>query len=82
MSTQQAQLKIPDDANPSFEIQEMKLTTSEIKAKLAEYEAKYVLTSEEFYQLWFKGEGPDTKDTMGWVIRYEILQKRKCHDLE
>jgi hypothetical protein len=82
MSTQQDQPQTPGDETALFEIQEIKLTTPYIEEKLAEHEAKYGLTSETFYQLWLKGEGPDTVDTSGWAIMYEILQKRKSNDLE
>jgi hypothetical protein len=67
---------------PPFEIVEIKLTVEYLENQIAEYEAKYGLTSEEFYQMWLKGEGPDTKDTGGWAVMYEILQKKDCYDLE
>ena len=74
MSTQQVQRQASADATAPFKIREMKLTTSYIQKKLAEFEAKYGLTSAEFYQMWIKGEGPDTKDTSLWGILYEILR--------
>ena len=78
----QVQHQTSDDTIPSFAILEMPFTQSYIEKTLAECEAKYGLTSEEFYRLWLKGEGPDTKDTGGWVMAYEILQEREKDDME
>jgi hypothetical protein len=88
MSTQQVQLQELstsvnlDDAAFPFQIIEIQLTQECIEKRIAEYEVKYGLTSEEFYQLWLKGESPDTVDTGGWAMMYEILQERKSNDLE
>ena len=83
MSTRQNQpQKVAGSIPPSFQIIETQLTCQDAKKRIAEYEEKYGLTSEEFYQLWLKGEGPDTVDTGGWSVMYEVLQKRKSYDLE
>ena len=71
-----------DSAPLPFQIIEIQLTQEDVERRITEYEAKYGLTSEEFYQLWLKGEGPDTVDTGGWAMIYEILQERNSHDLE
>ena len=83
MSTQQVQPQERlDSTPPPFQIIEIQLTQEDIEKSIAQYEAKYGLTSEAFYQLWLKGEGPDTVDTGGWAMMYEILQERNNNDLE
>ena len=80
MSTQQVQpqetptrVNIEDTALP-FEIIEIPMTQSYIEETLAEFEAKYGMTSEVFYPLWLKGD-IDTKDTSLWAMLYESLKE-------
>jgi hypothetical protein len=66
--------EIMPEAIANFHINEVSLTMEEIRKLLKEHETKYGMMSEEFYKLWRKGDGLDTKDTVEWAILYELSQ--------
>lgn len=60
------------EAIANFHINEVNLTMEEIRKLLKDYETKYSMISEEFYKLWRKGDGLDTKDTVEWAILCQL----------
>ncbi len=50
---------------------------NEIDKDLKKYEAKYTMSSENFYDKFEKGEAGDSHDFMIWAGIYEMQLKRK-----
>lgn len=47
------------------------MTDADVRNDLDEFEQKYGLSSEEFYERWKRGEADDIWDKTGWLILYE-----------
>lgn len=50
------------------------MTRDEVKSKLKEFEKKYQIDSERFYELWISGEAPEGVDTLIWVALWEAWE--------
>ena len=58
----------------ALEIQQAQREQRDLKARLADYEAQYQMTSEEFYARFRKGELGDEMDFVEWSVFYEMYQ--------
>ena len=47
-----------------------------VETRLAEYEAQYGLSSQEFYTRYMRGEYGDDQDYMGWAGVYQLYLHR------
>lgn len=68
----------------TYQISEIKKAIINIELDLKEFEEKYQLSSEEFYQKFNNGEVGDDEDLMIWLGIYEMLieNKKKLNILE
>jgi hypothetical protein len=65
-----------------FYIEEHEMTVEEVKAALEEYERKYGMTSQEFYEKWKKGETywvDESVDWSGLFRAYRVLNGKTNH---
>lgn len=57
-----------------FEIEARDMTLDEVKTALKKYEAKYNMTSEEFYEKWKRGETYLISESVIWSTFFESYQ--------
>ncbi len=57
----------------SYQIDELKKAVINIRLDLKEFERKYNLSSEEFYQRYTQGQNDDSEDAMLWAGLCEML---------
>lgn len=65
----------------AYQITELKRALLNIRLDLQQFEQKYQLTTEEFYQQFKAGSLKDTEDFMLWAGIYEMFQKN-THNLK
>ena len=65
----------------AYQITELKRALLNIRLDLQQFEQKYQLTTEEFYQQFKTGSFEDTEDFMIWAGIYEMFQKN-THNLK
>ena len=53
------------------------LSLADIKAKLQEYEARYRMSSQEFYEKVKRGQLEETDDFADWLGYYEVYLRLK-----
>ena len=58
----------------AYQIAELKKAVVNILLDLKEFEKKYKLSSEEFYQKYMQGQSDDSEDSMLWAGLYEMLR--------
>ncbi|MEW6621109.1 MAG: hypothetical protein AB1422_17555 [bacterium] len=68
----------------AYQIAELKQALLNIRLDLQQFEQKYQLKTEEFYQQFQKGLLEDTEDFMIWAGVYEMFQEnsRKLRELQ
>ncbi len=59
----------------AYQIAELKRALFNIRLDLQQFEQKYQLTTEEFYQQFQTGSIEDTEDVITWAGIYEMFQK-------
>ncbi len=57
-----------------FHIEEHEMTLQEVKAALEEYERKYEMTSQQFYEKWKRGETEWVDESVDWHGLFEAYQ--------
>lgn len=69
---------------PDSYVEEHEMTLEEVKAALEEYERKYGMTSQEFYEKWKKGETEWVDESVVWrglIESYKALNGSKRDDI-
>ena len=61
----------------AYQITELKKAVINIRLDLKEFEKKYNLSSEEFYQKYLQGQSDDSEDAMLWAGLCEILRENE-----
>lgn len=62
--------KMPIKREVEFAIRDV--TAEDLKASLRQYEERYGLSSEEFYEQFQRGEIAETLETVDWCMEYRV----------
>lgn len=57
-----------------FYVEEHEMTKEEVKAILEEFELKYGMASDEFYEKWKRGETDLVSESVAWSGLFEAYQ--------
>jgi hypothetical protein len=61
----------------SYQVSELKRGILNIQLDLLQYESKYKMSSEEFYDMFNQGKADDRDDFIIWAGLYEMLNKNE-----
>lgn len=61
------------DWEAAMRANKIRLTSTQIRERMSEFEAKYKMSSEDFYALYTRGELDDSRDFMLWASLVSML---------